>query len=60
MPDFEPITRELELYLAAIEKRDPAPIKARFDGEDRARWQIARFAALCLLAYALYLFLTHL
>lgn len=53
MPDFEHLTRELEVSLS----RRPEIVKARHEGEDRARRQIALIvaviAAVALSAYAL-------
>ena len=45
MPDFEKLTRSLELHVAETPEQT-AFVHGKHAGEDAARWQIAKIAAL--------------
>jgi hypothetical protein len=45
MPDFERLTRDLELHVANTPEQK-AFVRGKHKGEDAARWQIAKVAAI--------------
>jgi len=52
MPDMEPLTRSLELHLAATPEA-VAYAKGQHAGEDRARWQVTAFAVVIAIVVVL-------
>lgn len=50
MPDFERLTRSLELHVADTPEQ-LAYVRGKHAGEDSARWQIAKVSALVAIFY---------
>lgn len=49
MPDFERLTRSLELHMADTTEQT-AYVRGKHEGQDFARWQVAKIAAVVAVA----------